>query len=80
MLYIYIPVVQLQDYCEKNLSSGRLALVGVGVDSAVLEALGESFAPHAGAQGEADAKAVYYGGLKYVVPAACALFICFHMI
>jgi len=54
--------LQLQDYCEKNLSSGRLALVGVGVDSAVLEALGESFAPHAGAQGEADAKAVYYGG------------------
>jgi len=53
--------LQLQEYCDKNFSSGRLALVGVGVDSAVLEALGESFAPHA-SSGEADAKAVYYGG------------------
>ncbi|XP_005092343.1 cytochrome b-c1 complex subunit 2, mitochondrial isoform X2 [Aplysia californica] len=52
---------QLLHYAKSNFGVGRLALVGVGIDSSELEALGEQFEPYASTGAPAQ-PAVYYGG------------------
>jgi len=51
----------LQDYCERNFSKGRVALVGLGVSSAEMEALGSEFSLHE-PQSPVTGAAVYHGG------------------
>jgi len=51
----------LQAYCERNFTKGRLALVGVGVDISTLEALGSEFQPY-DAQSPQTGAASYHGG------------------
>jgi len=53
--------LDLQDYCERNFSSGRVALVGVGIDSATMESLGSEFELYSPSSSQ-TAAASYHGG------------------
>jgi len=53
--------INLQDYCERNFTSGRVALVGVGIDSNTLEALGSEFELYSPQPSKTGA-ASYHGG------------------
>ncbi|RXM36321.1 Cytochrome b-c1 complex subunit 2, mitochondrial [Acipenser ruthenus] len=53
---------QLHAFVQNNFTSARMALVGLGVDHAVLKQVGEHFLNIRSGQGAAGAKTVYRGG------------------
>ena len=57
----------MQDYVEKNFTSGRVALVGVGVDSNTLESLGSEFKLYAPQSSGTGAANYHAGELSYIL-------------
>ncbi|KAL7869798.1 hypothetical protein AOLI_G00137860 [Acnodon oligacanthus] len=53
---------QMHTFVQNNFTSGRMALVGLGVDHAILKQVGEQFLNIRSGTGTAGSKAVYHGG------------------
>uniref|UniRef100_A0A8B9KCY0 Cytochrome b-c1 complex subunit 2, mitochondrial n=1 Tax=Astyanax mexicanus TaxID=7994 RepID=A0A8B9KCY0_ASTMX len=57
-----ISTDQMHTFVQNNFTSGRMALVGLGVDHAVLKQVGEQFLNIRSGTGTAGSNAVYHGG------------------
>ncbi|XP_066520526.1 cytochrome b-c1 complex subunit 2, mitochondrial isoform X1 [Hoplias malabaricus] len=57
-----ITTDQMHTFVQNNFTSGRMALVGIGVDHAVLKQVGEQFLNIRSGTGTVGSKAVYHGG------------------
>ncbi|KAI4885268.1 hypothetical protein NFI96_013671 [Prochilodus magdalenae] len=57
-----ITTDQMHTFVQNNFTSGRMALVGLGVDHAILKQVGEQFLNIRSGTGTAGSKAVYRGG------------------
>ncbi|KAM3863646.1 ubiquinol-cytochrome c reductase core protein 2a [Diretmus argenteus] len=58
----HVSPEQLQSYVENHFTTGRMALVGLGVKHSILRQLGEGLLSVRSGAGAAGAKAVYRGG------------------
>uniref|UniRef100_A0A9J7ZTB7 Ubiquinol-cytochrome c reductase core protein 2b n=1 Tax=Cyprinus carpio carpio TaxID=630221 RepID=A0A9J7ZTB7_CYPCA len=62
MFSVLCPFSQMHTFVQNNFTSARMALVGLGVDHAVLKQVGEQFLNIRSGTGTVGSKAVYRGG------------------